>query len=179
MISSTLPAFAKLGPKLGRAARELETLNAFLDETNRSETAAGEWGRKSAIAFGLQNIYNGIEDVLLGLANDIDDWVPTGDSSHQDLLDQMLEPIKGKRPSVLDQRLYDLLGELKNFRHMARHRYGFDLDPVRLTENLARAREAFPLFVEAVRALERVMTAPPTPADGSDEEPPVDNSFKV
>lgn len=30
MISSTHPAFAKLGPKLERAHRELETLEAFL-----------------------------------------------------------------------------------------------------------------------------------------------------
>ncbi len=37
----------------------------------------------------LQRLYNGLEDVMGDLARAIDDHVPHGPKSHQDLLDQM------------------------------------------------------------------------------------------
>jgi hypothetical protein len=92
---------------------------------------------------------------MLNLANDIDGYVPTGESAHQDLLDQMSAAIEGKRPAVLSPELYEILVELKGFRHVVRHRYGFDLDPRKIDENVARVRAAFPAFVSAVRDLER------------------------
>jgi hypothetical protein len=52
--------------------------------------------RGSALALGVHNIYNGIEDVMLSIANDIDGYVPIGESAHQDLLDQMSAGIDGK-----------------------------------------------------------------------------------
>lgn len=67
--------------------------------------------RGSALALGIHNIYNGIEDVMLSLANDIDRYVPTGESAHQDLLDQMSAKIDGKRPALIDSELYSLLVE--------------------------------------------------------------------
>jgi hypothetical protein len=96
---------------------------------------------------------------MLSLADDIDRYIPTGESAHQDLLDQMSSAIDGKRPALLDTELYGLLVELKGFRHVVRHRYGFDLDLSKVDENLARIRAAFPAFVKAVSDLERVMTA--------------------
>ena len=95
---------------------------------------------------------------MLCLANDIDGYVPAGATTHQDLLDQMLVAIADRRPALIDQHLYAVLVEIKNFRHLVRHRYGFDMDPARVTENLERIGRAFPKFVEAVRALEHAMT---------------------
>ncbi|KAB1077806.1 hypothetical protein F6X53_17240 [Methylobacterium soli] len=111
------------------------------------------------MAAAVHNAYNGIEDVLLNLANDIDGSVPTGETSHQDLLDQMRAALAGIRPALLDDPLYAALTELKGFRHRVRHRYGFDLDAAKTDESLARMRRSFPHFVEAVRRLEQVMTA--------------------
>jgi predicted nucleotidyltransferase len=152
-------AFAKLGPKLERAQRELDRLDEFLRLYDAVSPEPGsEWGRTTAIASAVHNAYNGVEDVLFNLANDVDDCVPKGDTSHQDLLDQMHVGIAGKRPAVLDDALYTVLTELKRFRHLVRHRYGFDFDPARIDTNLARMREALPSFVTAVRALERHVT---------------------
>ena len=159
MISSRYPAFAKLATKLDRAGQELGKIDSYLDEIKDSDHAANEWARGSALALGIHNIYNGIEDVMLSLANDIDGNVPTGEAAHQDLLDQMSARIEGQRPALLDPGLYGLLVELKGFSHVVRHRYGFDLDPSKVDENLARVRAAFPAFVKAVADLERVMTA--------------------
>jgi hypothetical protein len=71
------------------------------------------------LALGVHNVYNGIEDVMLNLANDIDGYVPTGESAHQDLLDQMSAAIERKRPALLSSDLYGLLVELKGFRHVS------------------------------------------------------------
>ena len=158
MISSKHPAFAKLAPKLDRAAQELRNVNSFVDECKEPSRVVNKWGQTSATALGVHNIYNGIEDVMLNLANDVDGYVPSGETTHQDLLDQMSAPIAEKRPALLDPHLYGLLVELKGFRHLVRHRYGFDLDPAKVAENLTRMSEAFPAFVDAVRTLERVMT---------------------
>ena len=75
---------------------------------------ANEWGRGSALALGIHNIYNGIEDVMLNLANDIDGYVPTGELAHQDLLDQMSAAIEGRRCRARLRTLW-LLVELKGF----------------------------------------------------------------
>lgn len=110
----------------------------------------------------MHNIYNGLEDVLLSLANDVDDFVPRGDASHQDLLDQMRVALEGRRPALLNERLYEAMTELKGFRHLVRHRYGLDLDPVRTLANLERMRAVLPAFLSAVQTLERHMTAEPS-----------------
>jgi hypothetical protein len=156
VISSKHPAFAKLATKLDRARQELVKIDDYLGSI---EGPVNQWARGSALALGVHNIYNGIEDVMLSLANDIDGYVPTGESAHQDLLDQMSAGIDGKRPALFGSELYGQLVELKGFRHVVRHRYGFDLDPRKVDENLARVRTAFPAFVKAVTCLERMMTA--------------------
>lgn len=150
------PAFAKLSPKIDRAATELQEVERYLSN-HSSEVLAGEWGAISAISLGIHNIYNGIEDILLSLAKDVDGLVPNGPSMHQDALDQMSAEIGGIRPAVLGPDLYEALTELKGFRHLVRHRYGFDLKAERVQEHLVRVRDVFPSFVAAVVSLEKVL----------------------
>jgi uncharacterized protein YutE (UPF0331/DUF86 family) len=167
VISAKHPGFAKVATKLDRAKQELDNIDSFLNSIKDSDRPVNDWARGSALALGVHNIYNDLEDVMLSLANDIDGDVPTGESAHQDLLDQMSAAIEGRRPALLNSELYGLLIELKGFRHVVRHRYGFDLDPPKVDENLARARKAFAAFVEAVAGLERAMTE----EKKDDEEP--------
>jgi hypothetical protein len=149
MITSTHPAFARLGPKLERAQRELDQLTEFLRlyEAVPPELVS-EWGRTTAAASAVHNAYNGIEDVL------------RGDSSHQDILDQMRVPLAELRPALLDDELYQVLTEVKGFRHLVRHRYGLDLDPVRTMESLGRMQTALPRFAAAVQELADRMARP-------------------
>jgi len=151
------PAFAKLSPKLDRATKELEQVERYLSAHSR-ELSLGEWGALAAVSLGIHNVYNGIEDILLSLANDVDGLVPSGSTMHQDVLDQMSAEVAEVRPAVLDSDLYQSLSELKGFRHLVRHRYGFDLKADKVQESLDRMRRALPSFVEAVVSLERVLT---------------------
>jgi uncharacterized protein YutE (UPF0331/DUF86 family) len=151
------PAFAKLSPKIDRATRELQQIEEYLS-AHGSDMSLGEWGAVAAVSLGIHNVYNGVEDILLSLANDVDGLVPSGPTMHQDVLDQMSAEITGIRPSVLDPELYQSLSELKGFRHLVRHRYGFDLKTRKVQENLDRIKQAFPSFVEAIVSLERMLT---------------------
>lgn len=158
MIASRHPAFAKLAAKLDRAERELQQVERFVAE-NGNRLATGEWGALSAVSLGIHNVYNGIEDVLLSIANDVDGLVPHGPTLHQDLLDQMSVEIAGMRPPLINPNLYHELSELKGFRHLVRHRYGLDLDPERVSENVVRMRKTFPAFVAAIVEFERYLVS--------------------
>ena len=69
----------------------------------------------------------------------------------------MRSPVSGIRPALLDETLYEELIELKGFRHMVRHRYGFDLDADKVRANVDRATRCLPDFVAAVYALENAL----------------------
>ena len=161
------PAFARLSPKLERARTELAELQKYSGK-HHDALLAGDWGATSAISLGVHNIYNGIEDILLSLARDIDDDVPGGTTMYQDLLDQMVAGIDGIRPPVLDANLYESLSELKGFRHLVRHRYGFDLKPDKVRDNLERVAVALPAFIEAVCSLEQVLLEEKPDNEGGD-----------
>lgn len=106
MIASRRPALAKLGPKLERVGRELANPEVFLagyDALPKGQ--ATTWGRLTAIGSALHNAYNGIADVLLGIAKDVDGSLPAGATARQDLLDQTRAEIPGLRPAVLDEGL--------------------------------------------------------------------------
>lgn len=139
MTPFNLPAFARLSPKIRRAERELEQMQQFY-RSHAGEVSDGDWGAMSAVSAGIHNVYNGIEDILLSLARDVDDDVPTGPAAHQAVLDQMASDIAGTRPALLDGKLYETLTELKGFRHLVRHRYGLELHPDKVIENLSTLR---------------------------------------
>jgi hypothetical protein len=170
MASYSLPAFSRLTPKILRAERELAQMRQF-SETHMQDLAAGDWGAMSAISAGIHNVYNGIEDILLSLARDIDDDVPLGFSAHQAILDQMASQLSGTRPALLDLELYEKLTELKGFRHLVRHRYGFDLKPDKVAENLKLLQDVFPAFLTALMALEKTMADSDEPDTASGEKP--------
>lgn len=163
MASFSLPAFSRLTPKILRAERELTQMQQFY-EKHSAELAKGDWGAMSAISAGIHNVYNGMEDILLSLARDIDDDVPTGFSAHQAVLDQMAAEVAGTRPALLDLDLYEALTELKGFRHLVRHRYGFDLKPEKIIENLKLLQNVFPTFLGAIAALEKTMSESDQPS---------------
>lgn len=156
MTSFSLPIFSRLSPKITRAERELEQMLGYY-ESHAAAVADGDWGAMSAVSSGIHNVYNGIEDILFSLARDVDDSVPSGASAHQDVLDQMAADVIGTRPALLNLELHESLTELKGFRHLARHKYGFDLKPDKVIDNLKLLQTAFPSFIDAVNVLERAM----------------------
>lgn len=109
------------------------------------------------MSLGIHNVYNGIEDILMSLARDLDGSAPSGPTVHQDILDQMAAAIADRRPPVLSAKLHEDLTELKGFRHLVRHKYGFDLKPEKVIDNIRLLQNAYPAFVRCPEDLDTLL----------------------
>lgn len=99
----------------------------------KKATATGDADYLQAAALSLQNFYMGVERVFEEIAKQVDESLPTGASSHRELLDQMGLELPS-RPIVLQANTLEELNEYRGFRHVALHRYGFELQPRRIQE---------------------------------------------
>ncbi len=122
-------------------------------ERHQVDVIAGDWGAVSAVSLGVHNVYNGIEDILMSLARDLDGSAPAGPSVHQDILDQMASELASRRPALLSPDLHGELTELKGFRHLVRHKYGFDLKPEKVVDNVERLQRVYPVFAQRLSDL--------------------------
>ncbi len=98
----------------------------------------------------------------MSLARDLDGSAPTGPTLHQDILDQMASELAGRRPALLSPDLHIQLTELKGFRHLVRHKYGFDLKPEKVVDNVERLEQVFPRFAKRLRDLHDQLPSDPS-----------------
>jgi uncharacterized protein YutE (UPF0331/DUF86 family) len=81
----------------------------------------------TAFASVLHSFYNGIENIFLTIAKNIDKNVPTDSNWHKDLLLQMTKENECRKP-VLSKEMKDELKKYLTFRHFFRHSYSFTLE---------------------------------------------------
>ena len=74
----------------------------------------------------LHSFYNGLENIFKLIAKNIDENVPVGVKSHQELLRQMSMDTN-KRNKLFNEETYYQLREYATFRHFYRHAYSFQL----------------------------------------------------
>ena len=75
----------------------------------------------------LHSFYNGLENIFEIIAKNIDDNVPNGNKSHQELLHQMASE-NSSRNEIINEEMYLKLREYATFRHFYRHAYSFQLN---------------------------------------------------
>lgn len=126
MTRTEIPVVAsQLRAELGRLDRTVAKVGEHWEERRRGgETEAG----LAAVAMYLHNFYNGIEKIFDRIARSVDESVPSGPSSHRDLLDQMGVAVAGLRQAVLADDTRERLRSYLEFRHRVRHMYFFDLE---------------------------------------------------
>ncbi len=93
----------------------------------------GDLDYLQAAALSLQNFYMDVEQVFEQIAKQVDEFLPTGSSSHQELLEQMALEIPNVRPAVINPNTLRQLNKYRGFRHVVIHRYGFELQPDRVS----------------------------------------------
>jgi len=101
---------------------------------------------KAALGALLHSFYNGIENVLKRLAEEVDHSVPMGEGWHRSLLRRMEGEVKGRRPSILRKQTVGILEPYLGFRHFFRHSYTFEIDWQKLkplVENIEMALREF------------------------------------
>ena len=81
----------------------------------------------TALASVLHSFYNGVENIFILIAKNIDKEKPEGAKWHKNLLLKMNEEVTG-RPAVISDELKDNLINYLGFRHFYRHSYSFFLD---------------------------------------------------
>jgi hypothetical protein len=103
--------------------RLLEVHQPLLDEcASRTPTDI----ELSALAFFLETLYSGIENIFKRIAIENDGGLPQGDAWHRKLLDTMASGNK-QRPPVFSDDLKNVMEEYLSFRHVSRYSYSFHL----------------------------------------------------
>ncbi|MGB3614424.1 MAG: hypothetical protein WBA10_11590 [Elainellaceae cyanobacterium] len=80
----------------------------------------------------------GVERVFEEVAKSVDQSLPSGQSSHRELLEQMSLEIPQTRPPLLSAQTASRVDQYRAFRHVVMHRYGFELYPERVAELVAQ-----------------------------------------
>ena len=81
----------------------------------------------TAFASVLHSFFNGIENILLTIAKNIDKNVPSDSNWHKTLITQMTKENETRKP-VLSEEMKDELKKYLTFRHFFRHSYSFHLE---------------------------------------------------
>ncbi len=103
-----------------------------------------------AVASLTEKLYMGWERIMKRIAVDVDDYLPGGESSHRDLVEQMGMAV-GKRPAVFAPATIARLHALRAFRHRERNLYSAAIRKQRVREIAA---QALALWTEGQRDLE-------------------------
>lgn len=128
--------------------RELDNISLLEKELNRyglfpkiTATTIGEFSFNDPavcriIGSILHDYYIAVENVFKSVAKRIDGSLITGEYWHKELLEQMTLDVPGIRPPLITQETFVLLDDLRGFRHVFRHVYGFSLASERIMELL-------------------------------------------
>ena len=114
-------------------ADELEKIDLIIHEFRKIESKIDLPPKKvsnydrGAIGYLLHNFYNGCENIFRSIATFFEnDLGPR--TWHKDLLKRMKIEVRGYRPKVIDNELFQMLDDFRAFRHKFRHTYAFELD---------------------------------------------------
>ncbi len=143
-----MPTRGELVELAGDLRQELEALERIADEVDGALLLADrrEPTRLELRGMGdlVHDSYNAVERCLERVSVDLNGSVPGGPDSHVRLLDRMARELPGLRPAVLRPETRQALGEYLRFRHLFRHRYGFELSWGKLEPLLRGLTELVP-----------------------------------
>jgi len=106
----------------------------------------------AAAALNLHGFYSGLEHLLELIAAEVDNSRPSGANWHRDLLMQMSLTVTGLRPAVLASQTLTALADYREFRHVVRNVYTFDLRADRVLELAGSLRATFILLQQDLLA---------------------------
>ena len=133
-----------------RALEIAERIRGEITELERSvERSQRVWSRAArpspdqdmyidAVALNLHSFYSGIERLLELIARHIDRTVPTSETWHRDLLEQMAKNYGEIRPAVISQSSALGLDEFRRFRHLVRNVYTTNLAPDKIDRLMSK-----------------------------------------
>jgi hypothetical protein len=85
-----------------------------------------------SVALNLHSFYSGLEKLFELIARHVDRSLPSGETWHRDLLQQMTQDLPDIRPAVISQDNAVIVDEFRRFRHLVRNVYTIDLVPEKM-----------------------------------------------
>lgn len=104
----------------------------------------------AATAYILHNIYNALENAFVQISRTFENHVVNQTQWHKEVLEKMFLTIPKIRPAVIPTTLKRMLNDLRGFRHVFRHSYDFELDPLLLIQVVIRWQNQKQELFEAV-----------------------------
>lgn len=117
------------------------------------------------VGYRLHNLYNAFENIFRNVAHTFENTLEERAGWHAELLRRMRFDLMPIRPAVIDPETFDKLDELRRFRHVFRSLYTDEIDPLRMTLALQKARELrriWPATIEPFRLFLKKLHAAPT-----------------
>lgn len=132
--------------------REVEILKPKLERLMTDQDPVNYDSHKRAIGSCLASIYTGIERIFERIIKTIDGILPETRYYHQAILDRAATAITGKRQQIIGEQTYELLKEMKGFKHLYTHIYHYNLMPQRLKELGEKGPIVFEAFLKDIEA---------------------------
>ncbi len=137
-----------------RLTEELAELGLYPQITADS---VGSFDKNSSYACRLissfiADYYEGLENIAKRIAKEIDGHFPSGQEWHRELLEQVSRELPGKRPAAFSEKTFEMIDELRRFRHIFRAKYGFSLNPKKVYENLSLVHDLHSSVCEDIKA---------------------------
>lgn len=108
----------RLATLLGYFGNQRREIGAIIDRIRTGSTA--DEAETVFLGYQLHNLYSALEDLFKKVAACFENQVDDLARYHRDLLQKMSFSVPGVRPNLLTRENYQLLDELRRFRHVFR-----------------------------------------------------------
>ncbi|MEW6606089.1 MAG: hypothetical protein AB1414_01375 [bacterium] len=129
---------------------KIEELYSTMDKDNIKDKD------NAALGYYLHNLYNAVESILKRLSIFFENSIQ-GDTWHTDLLKRMALEIPEVRPTVISNKTYVMLNELRKFRHIFCHAYDYELRFKRMDELWKEYLENKDYFLKDMNRINQVL----------------------
>ena len=115
---------------------QVTQIDKIYDRLNsRIDTLAGKKVAPESVessGYWLHNLYCAYEDLFKIVSSFWENNIDNAGTFHRSLIRRMRLTIEGVRPSLLSEKAFRHLDELRSFRHVFRHAYSYGLDEERV-----------------------------------------------
>ncbi|MFC2130768.1 hypothetical protein ACFLSQ_04990 [Bacteroidota bacterium] len=109
--------------------------------------------QKAAVSQFVSEFYHGVENILKRLCKFYQIHLPTGNSSHLELLNMFSYNNDGNLPVIFDNEIYADFSAIRKFRHYIIHGYAFHIKWDIIKNNVASLDGLFNKFQTNINAL--------------------------
>jgi hypothetical protein len=126
--------YQELAERIRGEAPDLEcVVQRALAAWSQAKRTPDEGAYLDSVALNLHGFYSGLERLFELIARHVDRALPTGETWHRDLLQQMAQELADVRPAVISRDSALVLDEFRRFRHLVRSVYTMSLVPEKMT----------------------------------------------